>query len=288
MEARARAAIAKLQELQQQGAPAAAGHGADDPDGAPVGAMPDEAETISRALLLAQRTADVTVAEAQAEAEALTSARAAGGRAARRRGARGGSGDGRRGARRGAPGQGGRADRGGGRGAVAARPPRLPPRRRRDPRGPRRRPARAAARRRSARCRTWSIARPTVSARCACRRAVGAARTTPRRTIERGRDGRARRRRPSGLPVGANSGADPRRSADVTWRASASTRPSPPSLRKNGGRPAACRLSRTERVQPVIAGASEWLGRRGGGQAGWYRGLRLVPGRADPAARTDR
>ena len=37
------------------------------------------------------------------------------------------------------------------------------------------------------------------------------------------------------------------------------------------------RLSRTERVQPVIAGASEWLRGCGPGQAGWYRGRRLVP-----------
>ncbi|MCU1361516.1 MAG: hypothetical protein JWN99_2805 [Ilumatobacteraceae bacterium] len=61
MEARARAAIAKLQDATQQGAaPAAA---------APV---PDGAENISRVLLLAQRTADTAIAEAHAEAAALT------------------------------------------------------------------------------------------------------------------------------------------------------------------------------------------------------------------------
>lgn len=60
MEARARAAIAKLQDATQHPAPP------------PVGAAPEEAETISRTLLLAQRTADTTVAEARAEAASLT------------------------------------------------------------------------------------------------------------------------------------------------------------------------------------------------------------------------
>jgi DivIVA domain-containing protein len=69
MEARARAAVARLQELQHQ-APAP-------PDAAaPVAAVPgavapDEAETISRTLLLAQRTADVTVADAEREANEI-------------------------------------------------------------------------------------------------------------------------------------------------------------------------------------------------------------------------
>jgi DivIVA domain-containing protein len=58
MEARARAAVARLQELSQAGA-----------EGGAPRASTDEAETISRTLLLAQRTADATVAEAQAEAE---------------------------------------------------------------------------------------------------------------------------------------------------------------------------------------------------------------------------
>lgn len=61
MEARARAAVARLQEVSgAESAPAAS---------APVvEASPDEAETISRTLLLAQRTADSTVAEARGEA----------------------------------------------------------------------------------------------------------------------------------------------------------------------------------------------------------------------------
>ncbi len=59
MEARARAAVARLQELSQGGA---------DTGGAPR-ASADEADTISRTLLLAQRTADETVAAAVAEAE---------------------------------------------------------------------------------------------------------------------------------------------------------------------------------------------------------------------------
>lgn len=63
MEARARAAVAKLQELSQQ--PAA------EPE---VRAAPDEVETISRTLLLAQRTADTAIAEAKAEADELLAA----------------------------------------------------------------------------------------------------------------------------------------------------------------------------------------------------------------------
>jgi len=60
MEARARAAVARLQELNESGA------------AAPAASLDaDEAETISRTLLLAQRTADSTVAEARAEADRL-------------------------------------------------------------------------------------------------------------------------------------------------------------------------------------------------------------------------
>ncbi len=87
MEARARAAVARLQELSEA-APAAqtvptsepSGTTADDADEvvdeAPakksdVSASVDEAETISRTLLLAQRTADTTVAEAEAEASRI-------------------------------------------------------------------------------------------------------------------------------------------------------------------------------------------------------------------------
>ncbi len=64
MEARARAAVARLQELSQAGAEA----------GAAPRASVDESETISRTLLLAQRTADATVADAQAEADRLLEA----------------------------------------------------------------------------------------------------------------------------------------------------------------------------------------------------------------------
>lgn len=64
MEARARAAVAKLQEVSQQVATAR--------DAAPVAAFGDDAEVISRTLLLAQRTADSTVSDARAEAEAVT------------------------------------------------------------------------------------------------------------------------------------------------------------------------------------------------------------------------
>ena len=60
MEARARAAVGRLQELSQA-------------DTAPR-ASADESETISRTLLLAQRTADATVADAQAEADRVLAA----------------------------------------------------------------------------------------------------------------------------------------------------------------------------------------------------------------------
>ena len=66
MEARARAAVAKLQEVSQQvtsGATVA---------GASPAASDEDSETISRTLLLAQRTADSTVAQANSEAEAIT------------------------------------------------------------------------------------------------------------------------------------------------------------------------------------------------------------------------
>jgi DivIVA domain-containing protein len=65
MEARARAAVARLQEVAESGA------------GAPpaaVEASADEAETISRTLVLAQRTADTTVAEARREAARIVGA----------------------------------------------------------------------------------------------------------------------------------------------------------------------------------------------------------------------
>jgi DivIVA domain-containing protein len=72
MEARARAAVSRLQEataaqpVGEASAPAAA------PTEVRVGR--DEAETISRTLLLAQRTADTAVAEARAEAERIAAA----------------------------------------------------------------------------------------------------------------------------------------------------------------------------------------------------------------------
>jgi DivIVA domain-containing protein len=66
MEARARAAVARLQELSQSGA-----------TGEPAPSReitPDESETISRTLLLAQRTADATLADARAEADRVLAA----------------------------------------------------------------------------------------------------------------------------------------------------------------------------------------------------------------------
>lgn len=72
MEARARAAVARLQEAtaaQQIGDTRAAAPPPGGPDEPRVG--PDDAETISRTLVLAQRTADTTIAEARAEAERI-------------------------------------------------------------------------------------------------------------------------------------------------------------------------------------------------------------------------
>ncbi len=66
MEARARAAVAKLQEVSQQvssGSREAGGSGSGNDE---------DSENISRTLLLAQRTADTTVAHANSEAEAIT------------------------------------------------------------------------------------------------------------------------------------------------------------------------------------------------------------------------
>ncbi len=78
MEARARAAVARLQELvAQPGAQSAPAPVATPvaPTAAPVLAEPDtgsdEAHTISRTLLLAQRTADTAIAEANAEAKKI-------------------------------------------------------------------------------------------------------------------------------------------------------------------------------------------------------------------------
>jgi DivIVA domain-containing protein len=64
MEARARAAVAKLQEVSQQVTSGATG--------ASPAASDEDAETISRTLLLAQRTADNTMARANADAESIT------------------------------------------------------------------------------------------------------------------------------------------------------------------------------------------------------------------------
>lgn len=64
MEARARAAVAKLQEVSQQVTSGTAGAG--------PAASDEDAETISRTLLLAQRTADNTMARANSDAESIT------------------------------------------------------------------------------------------------------------------------------------------------------------------------------------------------------------------------
>ncbi len=66
MEARARAAVARLQELNEAGAATAAATPAPTID-----ASVEESETISRTLLLAQRTADQAVAGARTEADQI-------------------------------------------------------------------------------------------------------------------------------------------------------------------------------------------------------------------------
>jgi DivIVA domain-containing protein len=70
MEARARAAVARLQEAgSERDAEATGAVAPTTPGGLPV--SQDDAETISRTLLLAQRTADTTVSDARVEADRL-------------------------------------------------------------------------------------------------------------------------------------------------------------------------------------------------------------------------
>lgn len=89
MEARARAAVARLQELSESATSPEPVPTSEPGDSTPaagqtprpaapgeVSASVDESETISRTLLLAQRTADTTVAEAQAEADRVRRAAA--------------------------------------------------------------------------------------------------------------------------------------------------------------------------------------------------------------------
>ncbi len=73
MEARARAAVARLQELSSAAEEAAASRpgGASDDRQDVVHVSVDEAETISRTLVLAQRTADATISDAATEAERI-------------------------------------------------------------------------------------------------------------------------------------------------------------------------------------------------------------------------
>jgi DivIVA domain-containing protein len=72
MEARARAAVARLHEQSAGDAAPEPEPAASEPaTGDEVRFGPDEAETISRTLLLAQRTADTTIATAEADAERI-------------------------------------------------------------------------------------------------------------------------------------------------------------------------------------------------------------------------
>ncbi len=80
MEARARAAVARLQELSDGATsapvatsePSSTDRASAESSTTEVRPSVDEAETISRTLLLAQRTADMTVAEAKADAERIS------------------------------------------------------------------------------------------------------------------------------------------------------------------------------------------------------------------------
>jgi DivIVA domain-containing protein len=77
MEARARAAVARLQEVSSGAGAGPSPATESQPDGGAadvVRVSADEAETISRTLVLAQRTADATIADASAEAERILSA----------------------------------------------------------------------------------------------------------------------------------------------------------------------------------------------------------------------
>lgn len=71
MEARARAAVARLQELSQGQGDTAAALTAAPAQPEEIRGHVEESETISRTLLLAQRTADQAVADARAEADRL-------------------------------------------------------------------------------------------------------------------------------------------------------------------------------------------------------------------------
>ena len=74
MEARARAAVSRLQEVSAAAAAAPAPPAPPPESGEAIVQIPAaEAETISRTLLLAQKTADSTVAEARSEAERIVS-----------------------------------------------------------------------------------------------------------------------------------------------------------------------------------------------------------------------
>lgn len=85
MEARARAAVARLQEVTAAAADTTVAEPAPAPEPEPPAPVEPptvqipvaEAETISRTLLLAQKTADTTVAEARSEAERILSEAAA-------------------------------------------------------------------------------------------------------------------------------------------------------------------------------------------------------------------
>ena len=213
MEARARAAVARLQEVTAAAEKTALSKALDDagaPDSADVvHVSPDEAETISRTLVLAQRTADATIADAKAEAERLLNdvARRVGGDARLDPRDVGQAARGR--PRRGPQGIRGGAARGRERGAVARRPARVPRRRRRPTRAVPDRATRAAAhggaptrgdvRARAGRSRACAAARAVRVRRSARRRHRRALPPAGRRDARsrRRRAGRRRRRRPT-------------------------------------------------------------------------------------------
>ena len=100
------------------------------------------------------------------------------------------------------------------------------------------------------------------------------------------RRSRGRREPPVTAARGRNAVARCPAGAGYRWRAQASTRPSPVSLRKNG--PRRTGLSRTGRVGPSQPSRSGRRPRPGGRQARWYRGGPGRSGSDRPRSRTER
>ena len=141
MEARARAAVARLQEVSEGTAADAPAPPASAPTPESVDVSAEQSDAISRTLVLAQRTADSLIAEAKAEAARLVAGANSEAADDARLDPRNGCHDARRGPRGGTPVRRDRAARRGERGRLAQGPPRFPRIRRGSPRTVPRRPA---------------------------------------------------------------------------------------------------------------------------------------------------